>query len=736
MTAALEGSAYRSGPERARAWLDRAIGAQRGRLFHWAPVFLTCGIWIYFGLAREPSGIAVMAVVLLGLALLWLGRSIPVLVLVSLVVLGFGLAKLRSDIVATPLLHATTSEVQVSGLVTGVKTTGSRRFMVLLAPDAVEGLTTDRTPRLLRLTGFDKLGVPRIGQRVALKARLSPLPSPVEPGGFDYGRRLWFESVGGTGRIVAPLDILNGDIPWRYRPAAFIAGLRQAMGQRIRASLDGTLASFAEALITGERSAIPKEINHSLLVSGLFHILSISGLHMWLVAGGVFWGLRAALALIPRLALRYPIKKWAAGSAILMGLFYMLLADSGVATQRSFIMIAVVFFAVIADRPALSTRNLALAAIAVLLLEPEAAIEASFQMSFLAVLGIVSFAELWNDYRGKSAEPHVQPHGFMRRAGGRLAIAVFLALVTSLIASTMSSIPAAYHFGRLAPYGLIANGLALPVIGFVVMPMALLAALLMPLGLEAAPLFVMGEGLKLVMLISDRVAALPGAYVIVAQPPPGAVLLLAGAAAGFCLLAGTLRLAMLPVIGVALGLLLAPVRTADILVERSGANAAIRNSQGEWIPAWPRRSRFTVEKWLQTNGEEVSPALAAKRPGWTCTDLRCDGTVKGKRVALVSGDGTASLDCSGLDILIADFPLRGTCKAVPTRIDRFDLWRKGAHGLRIDGDAVTVSTARQVQGERPWTVIPEARKDRFKRPVDRGSSTHSPAPLSGATASP
>ncbi len=118
---------------------------------------------------------------------------------------------------------------------------------------------------------------------------------------------------------------------------------------------------------------------------------------MWLVAGGVFWAVRAALALSPPLALRWPIKKWAAASALLMGLFYMLLAEGGVATQRSFIMIAVVFFAVLVDRPALSTRNLAIAALLVLVFEPEAAVEASFQMSFLAVLGLVAFYEAWGD---------------------------------------------------------------------------------------------------------------------------------------------------------------------------------------------------------------------------------------------------------------------------------------------------------------------------------------------------
>ena len=715
--------------------IGSALAAQQGRAFLWAPVCLSAGIWSYFALPREPSGIAVLLLGLFGLALLWSARAMPALSLAALVILGFSLAQLRTDMVATPLLHATTAEVSITGTVSGVKTSGGHRITIMLKPDAVEGLTADRLPRILRLSAAEKLGVPLIGQRIAVKARLSPLPTPAEPGGFDYGRRLWFESVGGTGRIVSTVTVLDPRLPWRYWPDAMIGDVRQAMGARIRANLDGPLASFAEALITGERSTIPKEINQSLLVSGLFHILSISGLHMWLVAGGVFWTVRAALALVPAVALRHPIKKWAAAAAILMGLFYMLLADSGVATQRSFIMIAVVFFAVIADRPALSTRNLAVAAIAVLLLEPEAAIEASFQMSFLAVLGIVSFAESWNDYKSKWNESRIRHQHVLRQLAGKLMTGIVLATATSLIASTMSSIPAAYHFGRLAPYGLIANGLALPVIGFVVMPMALLAAVLMPFGLEGPPLYVMGEGLKLVMLISGWVAALPGAYVVIAQPPAAAMMTLAAGAATFCLLAGPVRHAGtgLAAFGLLLGFLEPP--HPHVLIERNGGNVAIRNPLGEWVPARPRRSRFTVDKWLQSNGEEISAADAAKRPGWSCTPARCAATVAGKRLAYVAGDGKLALDCAGIDILIADFPLRGACKSVPTRIDRFDLWRHGSHAIRIDGTAVIISTARDAQGTRPWVVTPEPRKDRFT-PIDRVPSTHSPSPAGTATAAP
>ncbi len=703
----------------------RAIAArQEGRAFLWSPIALTFGIWTYFTLATEPSIFGTAAIALLGLALLWLGRSVPILSLVALLALGFALAKLRSDVTATPLLRATTAEVLVTGRVVKADTAAARRLTIILEVEEIAGQARDRTPKRLRLSASTKLGEPKAGTRIEAKAFLSPLPTPVQPGGFDYGQRLWFEGIGGTGRIAAPIVTLDPAIPWTYWLDATLADIRRTMGERIRAVLDEPLASFAEALITGERSTIPKDLNQSLLVSGLFHILSISGLHMWLVVGGVFWTARAALALVPRLALGYPIKKWAAGLALGMGLFYMLLADSGVATQRSFIMIAVVFFAVMADRPALSARNLAIAAIVVLILEPEAAIEASFQMSFLAVLGLVAFYEAWSRLMaGRDGEAAPVRH-WLWRLGRKLLLAAAISVLTTLVAGTMSSIPAAYHFGRMAPFSVIANGLALPVIGVLVMPMALLSAVLMPLGLEALPLWVMGQGLRLVLLISDWVAGFPGAYVIVPQSSGLAVTLMACGAAVLCLLAGTGRWSGLALMGLGAGLAFASPDGPDILIERTGQNVAIRDAQGLLVPARPRRARFTVEKWLQVNGEEITPADAVKRRGWTCNETRCESKVKAIQVVFVSGMEGKHMDCAGIDILIADFPLRGLCRNVPLRIDRFDLWRKGAHAITIASGGTSVTTARGSQGARPWVVVPEARVTPYRPLQPRAFSAY------------
>lgn len=693
-------------------WLLRQRQAQAGRAFLWAPVALTCGIWIYFGLESEPGFSITLAVIVFAVAALVFGRHRGAVLLFAMVALGFGLAKARTSWVATPLVAASTGEVQLVGQVEDVAVSG-KRLVLVVAPQQVEGIAASDLPQRLRLTSFSKLGKPSIGDHVAAKVRLSPLPSPVFPGGFDYGRQLFFEGIGGTGRITAIASLTPGPATWKLSAAGWLESIRQAINTRIHAVLSGQTAAFAEALIDGERGTIPKELNRSFQLSGLAHVLSISGLHMSLVAGGVFWLVRALLALVPALALRFAIKKWAAAAALAAGLFYMLLAGAEVATQRSYIMIAVVFFAVLVDRPALSLRNLALAALIILATQPEAAIQASFQMSFLAVLGLAAFFEGWAQYRRKADATRRDARSWIERTAWALAAAIATSLATTLVAGAMSSLPAAYHFGRVAPYGLLGNGLAIPIVSLWVMPMALLATLLMPLGLETWPLWLMGQGLDVTIAISDWVAGLPGAGRVVPQPPAGLAIAATFGLAGFCLLRGPLRWA-----GLCIALMLIGfgwrAEPRDILINRTASNVAIQNADSLLVPMAARKDRFSVEKWLLANGEAATPAEAARRSGWSCADHRCTAHVGDATLLVLAEGGPMPPDCAGAQIVIADFPLRGACRAVPLRIDRFDLWRSGAHAIRLTGKTPVVTTARGQQGQRPWTVVPKPRRFEIK----------------------
>src|SRR5579863_3388763 len=226
-----------------------------------------------------------------------------------------------------------------------------------------------------------KGAAPAVGSFVEMKARLQPPLAPLRPGSYDFGRDLYFQGIGAsgfvTGGITAREPPVVGGFSLRY--AAFMQDLRDAIDARIRTTLDGDKRAIATALLTGRRDAITTPVNDAMFISGLGHVLSISGYHMAVVAGVVFFAIRALLALFPVLTVAFPIKKWAAAAALAAATFYLLLSGAEVATQRSYYMTAFVLIAVIVDRRAITFRTLALAAIVVLVLAPEALVHPSFQ---------------------------------------------------------------------------------------------------------------------------------------------------------------------------------------------------------------------------------------------------------------------------------------------------------------------------------------------------------------------
>ncbi|NJM31145.1 MAG: ComEC family competence protein [Rhizobiales bacterium] len=581
--------------------LRRVAEQQHGRTLLWSPCAIVTGIWVYFALPVEPRIWVASIATLIAAVLAFKAKGRGAMILIALVLAGFALAKFRTESIATIMLPANIGEVSVTGVVESKKASGAKRQTLVIALEKLAELPRELVPQRARVSQLLKHGDPPIGSRVRFRARIGPLPPPVMPGGFDFGRQLWFDGIGATGRMTGAIAIEDRDSGGWPRLGAAIAEVRKAIGARIAAVLEGDRAAIAEALVTGERGAISPAVNESLQISGLAHILSISGLHMSLVAGGMFWLARAILACFPSIALRHPIKKWAAVAALIVGFLYMGLAGADVATERSYIMIAIVFGAILFDRPAISMRNLAIAALIILVTRPEAALSAGFQMSFMAVMGLAALYEAWGERMAKQDEdavPRTAAHRLLRRG----VYIVVASLATTLVAGTFSAIPATYHFGRLSLYGVIANGLALPAVSLVVMPMALIAVLLMPLGLEGLPLLLMGEGLGRVTDISNWVASLPGAGAMVEHKPAYVAMTAAVGAAILCLLRGRMRYAGLALIAAAplLGLL---DRPPDILVERTAGAVAIRSEVGELVPVPQSRGRYAVKKWLEAAGD-------------------------------------------------------------------------------------------------------------------------------------
>ncbi|MEP9347388.1 ComEC/Rec2 family competence protein [Xanthobacter sp. KR7-225] len=630
---------------------DAAAEARSGRLILWLPAAFAAGIVLYFGADREPSLLAVGLLVAALAAGAAAARARPVALAVLLALLsaatGFAVAGLRTALVAHAVAAPPGFPVRLSGHVERVERRAKGdRILLRLDGAPVRGFA--HPPDLVRLT-LRKGWAPPVGTPVTQLAQLLPPLGPAMPGAHDFGRGPWFDGIGavgyGLGRPKPAPDL--GAPPLSVRFATAVDAVRQALSARIRAAIGGTPAAIAVALVAGDRSAIPDAVEECMRVSGLTHILSISGLHMALVMGTLFTAARALLALVPALALAWPIKSIAAAVALAGGAGYLVLSGNDVPAQRSFVMAALVLAGVAAGRPALTLRTVAVAAVAVLALTPEAALEPGTQMSFAATLALVAAYEQLRPLR---ALP--RPDGVLARAS--LALALFFGgiALTSLVAGLATAPYGAFHFQRLAPYGLLANLAAMPAVSLVVMPAGLIGVLLMPFGWDALAWPVMGAGIDVMLAVSDAVTALPGADQRVGVTGAASLACASLALLCLCLLRGVLRALALAPLALAVIATPAPQRP-EILIAPNGETVAVRGADGRLSIVGARAHRLVAEQWLTREGDRRAaddPALAAAfacDPSGCVAPLPSGGTLAVSRRA----EGLAA-DCLSARIVV------------------------------------------------------------------------------------
>ncbi|MGI9434633.1 MAG: ComEC/Rec2 family competence protein, partial [Geminicoccaceae bacterium] len=495
--------------------LDSMI-AERERWMLWLPVAFGSGIAIYFSLDTEPSlwlaPLILPLVLLLAShfqrqsgdfdgALLATGLSIGL----ALMLLGFSITQYRTYAVEAPVLERR-GAYQVEGeiLLVEPKVRGER--LVVGAP-WIEGLEKDATPTKIRFSRRNAEPPLSPGDRIRVRAMLMPPSPPSEPHGFDFARRAYFEQLGAVGYSLEQPFLVAKKEGWQ--PGRALASLRQHFAAKISRAIEGPAGAVATALLTGLRGAIPDDVWHNMQAAGMAHLLAISGLHLGLVAGTVFFVARIALALIPPLALRWPTKKIAACVALVIALVYLLLTGATVPTQRAFIMTALMLLAVMVDRNPFSMRLVAWSALVVLLLQPESLLGASFQMSFAAVIALIAV------YETGIGKPPAGAAGL----DWRLFMYVAGVVLTTIIASAATAPLAVYHFGRLPTFSILANVLAVPLTAFWIMPLGLLGMLLLPFGVAGWCLQLMGLGIELMLDVAAWTAGLPGATVMVPRPP-------------------------------------------------------------------------------------------------------------------------------------------------------------------------------------------------------------------------
>ncbi len=694
---------------RAASVLPAAIAAERDRWVLWLPVGFGLGIAAYFSLPAEPGvwPLAASAVILAAAVIL---RRRPYgIVLIGLAALaaGFSLAQLRTLTVAAPVLERRIGPATVTGTIETVSLhrRGMRRVTIL--EPRVSRLAGDETPRRIRISLRTDDPALEPGRVISVRAILQPPLAPVIPGGFDFARRAWYRQLGGVGFAVSRPTIAPARDPPGLR--ARINRMRQAIVQRISNALPGEEGAIAAALTTGERGAIPERVLVAMRDAGLAHLLAISGLHFSLVAALLFGGLRAALAAVPAVALRYPIKKWAAAGALAGALVYLVISGASIPTQRAFLMLSVVLLAVMLDRAAISMRLVAVAAAAVLLIAPESLLGASFQMSFAAVVALVAFYEAVSGrlagLRGGAGLPR------------RIALYALGVGLTTLVAGLATGPFAIFHFNRFAVFGVVANVLAVPITGLWIMPCAIVAFLSMPFGLEFLALEAMGWGIAAVVAVAETVSSWPSAVLLVPSMPVAFLVLATGGGLWLCLWRGRFR--ALGLIAIAAAVLTGlRERPPDILAGLDPGAFAVRMENGLAIA--PGTRRFTREYWLRSAGfaepADWPDGRAGRDSPLSCDGIGCILRHGPDRVAIVLDRAALAEDCHAAHVVIAAVSVsRRRCRSPGTLVDLRQRRREGALAIWLEPEGPRILSARQVRGERPW-VAQYWRKRQTRRP--------------------
>src|SRR5450830_927376 len=330
---------------------------------------------------------------------------------------------------------------------------------------------------------------PRVqpGERWRLKVRLQRPHGNANPHGFDYELWLLGQGIRATGyvRVEGANRRLDSFVP---TPHNLVERGRAALRERILAALPGReYAGVIVALVVGDQRAIDQSDWQVFNRTGISHLVSISGLHITMIAGLVAWTVsslwrRSFFVRGAQLPLRLPAQKVAALAGVLAALLYVLLAGFGVPAQRTLYMLCVVALAAWTDRLASVTHVLALAAGIVVLLDPWCVMWPGFWLSFGAV-ALILYATVGRTAIHKQAPAPDAPDGETRRGRPltrrqRLARTLHGAVVTQY-AVTLGLVPLTMLlFAQVSLVSPLANAIAIPVVSLLVTPLALAGGLL------------------------------------------------------------------------------------------------------------------------------------------------------------------------------------------------------------------------------------------------------------------
>jgi competence protein ComEC len=703
LPAPLTGLPTSRGARRPAAGLAAEVEAQAARWFLWAPVAFGGGAATYFTLKAEPpTWVAALPLLALAAALAaarW-NRRAPLIasLLLAFFVSGIAAAQLRTWSVAAPVLPERTKPVWIEGWIVDVASPGAGGARLVIAPTEISRIDPRDTPERIRVT----VASPRVygpGTPVRLMAILNPSPGPAAPGSYDFARDAFFQRIGGVGFAVKEPVFAPMPPPADFGLRAQLAvnAFRWSLSRRIVERMGPLEGGVAAAMTTGHEAWLSRETLDAMRDSGLAHVLSISGLHMAVVGGFVFFAVRALLAAWPWAALRINIKKAAALCGLAAVGSYLVVSGAPPPAERAAITASVAFLAILLDRRAITLRALAIAALIVLGLHPEAIVQPGFQMSFAATAALIALAERWPRPTREINAPW--PIVAAQRAGAWVALSAAVSLVAGIATGPF----AIQHFNRMASYGLAANLLTAPLSSLIIMPALALGAALEPVGMGGPFLAVAGWGIGGMLWVAETVAAWPGAVRTIPSAPTAALPVAFLGLLWLCLWEGRLRWLGAPF---AAAVLLWPRGEPPVgWIAEGGANAGVVRGGGVAFMR-PGEPTFAADLWSRRRGF----AVADQAEGWVCTRRLCRSV--GARPAIAMGRTLKAPKpqewaaiCQGADLVV----LRTRAKPSPACAQALvlgpDAFRRGGSAEIVrSGAGWRVVWSNAERGWRPWSV--------------------------------
>ncbi len=593
---------------RLKLYLSSNYEGERESLIIWYAVCYALGAAIYLTMPIEISVWAVLGLLELVLILLYLTRNksglFQFLTYVTILILGICIAKADALYQKTKIENNINEISYLYGKIDKIDENykGYKRLIISHADDDEHQLKGKYKITLRQNPDWLK-----VGTCVEMIAKF-PSEYPKNPlSNYDKERADFYQNISASGYVISPVFQADCVMDEHYLNNK-INEIKSKINNLVEQYATPTTKGVIKALTIGQRTDIPNQLVANYRLSGLAHLLAISGMHMGMIALVAFFLIR--LLFSPLGQGRYDLRKLAAVISLILTLGYFLISGQSISCIRAFIMTSLVLCAILLNRRAISLRLWAFALFIVVTIDPSAVISPGFLMSFAAVLGIVAFYEAY--------ALSIRQWYATQTMYAKLKVYLLGIVLTDLVASLITLPFSLYYFHQISVYTTLANILAGPIVAFWVMPAILFFLISIPIGLAPYSLKILSSGVSVVNNIASWVATLKGADMaqdIELFPNTGLFLITIGL---LWLCIWQQRWRYLGLIAIILGLmnfLFYP--RADFVFDAKGETFACRNNENKLVKTKWHKNKFLTAMW--TNGaEDTSSQIECNKQECTC----------------------------------------------------------------------------------------------------------------------